>query len=86
MKMQKAGPPKAIYVRGYVALGDAYWKSDELEKARAMWSEGLKQFPDAPQLKDRLAKQGDALKTYLDDALDPSKRVDTDLKDLWMTK
>ena len=85
MKMQKASPPKGIYVRGYVALGDAYWKSDDLGKARAMWSEGLKQYPDASQLKDRLARQGDDLKTYLDDALDPSKRVDTDLKDLWMT-
>ena len=51
-----------------------------------MWSEGLKLYPDTPQLKDRLAKQGDTLKTYLDDALVPSKRVDTDLKDLWMTK
>ncbi|MBS1857000.1 MAG: hypothetical protein JST11_16645 [Acidobacteria bacterium] len=86
MKMQKTLPPRGIYVRGYVALGDAYWKNDELDKARAMWSEGLKLFPDSTQLKDRLAKQGDDLKTYLDDVMDPSKRVDTDLKDLWTTK
>jgi tetratricopeptide (TPR) repeat protein len=84
MKLQKAGPSKAVYVRGYVGLGDAYWKSDNLEKARAIWSEGLKLYPNSQPLKDRLARQGDELKSYLDDLLDPSKRVDTDLKDLWM--
>ena len=35
------------------------------------------------QLKDRLSKQGDDLKTYINDVLDPNKRVDTDLKEIW---
>jgi tetratricopeptide (TPR) repeat protein len=86
MKLQKTGPPQSVYLRGYVGLGDAYWKSDNLEKARAVWSEGLKLYPNSSQLKDRLARQGDDLKNYLDDALDPNKRVDTDLKELWMHK
>ena len=82
-KMQKAGPPRSYHVRVYVSLGDGYWKSDQLDRARAMWSEGLKQFPASAAIKDRLAKEGDELKTVIEDTLDPNKRVDTDLKELW---
>jgi tetratricopeptide (TPR) repeat protein len=83
MNMQKSGPKKSYYVRGYASMGDAYWKTDNLEKARATWKEGLALFPESAALKDRLAKQGDDLKAYLDDVLDPSKRVDTDLREIW---
>jgi tetratricopeptide (TPR) repeat protein len=83
MKIQKSQPKQPYHLRAYVALGDAYWKNDELEKALAMWKGGLAQYPDATALKERLAKQGDDLKAYLDDVLDPSKRVDTDLRALW---
>jgi hypothetical protein len=69
-----------------VALGDGYWKIDEFEKARATWQEGLKEFPGCKPLKDRLAKHGDELKALIEDALDPNKRVDTNLKDLWVTQ
>jgi tetratricopeptide (TPR) repeat protein len=84
MKLQKSGPKKPYYVRVYVALGDGYWKTDNIDKARTIWAEGSKQFPGAAALQDRLARQGDELKAYIDDALDPSKRVDTNLKELWM--
>lgn len=83
IKIQRSGPKKAYYVRVYVSLGDGYWKIDDLDHARAVWTEGLKEFPDSAALKERLSTQGDDLKQYIDDALDPSKRVDTDLKDLW---
>ncbi len=83
MKLQKAGPKKPYYVRAYVSLGDGYWKMDELDKAKAAWSEGLKQFPDSDALKQRVTKQGDELKQAIEDALDPNKRVDTNLKELW---
>lgn len=84
VKMQKAGPKKTYHTRAWVALGDGYWKIDELEKARVTWQEGLKEFPGCKPLGDRLAKQGDELKALIDDALDPNKRVDTNLKDLWV--
>jgi tetratricopeptide (TPR) repeat protein len=84
VKLQKSGPRKPYHVRAWVALGDGYWKTDELEKSRATWSEGLQQFPDSAALKERLAKQGDDLKTLIEDALDPNKRVDTNLKELWV--
>jgi hypothetical protein len=83
MEAQKKGPRHGYYVKTYVALGDGYWKTDELEKAREIWQEGLKQFPGNPQLKSRLALQGDELKAAIEDQFDPAKRVDTDLKDLW---
>ena len=84
MKIQKVQGKRNYHVRAYVSLGDGYWKADNLDKAKAVWSEGLKQFPESPDLKARLAKQGDDLKLVIDDALDPNKRVDTNLKDLWM--
>lgn len=83
LKIQRAGRKKAYHVRTYVSLGDGYWKLDDLEHAHAVWTQGLKEFPDSNALKERLSKQGDNLQQYIEDALDPSKRVDTDLKDLW---
>ena len=84
IKISKAGPKKPYYVRAWVSLGDGYWKLDDLAKATEIWSTALKQFPDNPALKLRLSKQGDDLKALIEDDLDPNKRVDTNLKDLWM--
>ncbi len=82
-KMQQGQPLKSYYVRVYISLGDGYWKTDNLEKARALWQEGVKRFPDSKPLKDRLAREGEELKTYIDEVLDPNKRVDTDLREIW---
>ncbi len=83
MKIQKSEPKRPYHVRTYISLGDAYWKMDDLAKAKATWEEGLSQFPDNAQLKARLSREGDDLKTYIEDVLDPSKRVDTNLVELW---
>ena len=83
MKMQKADRKRRYHVRTFIALGDGYWKVDDLEKARAVWAEGLKQFPDNPVLKARLEKNGDDLKVLLDDTYDITKRIDTSLEELW---
>jgi tetratricopeptide (TPR) repeat protein len=82
-KVQKAGPRRPYYARTWIALGDGYWKVDDLQKARDTWKVGLKEFPNDAVLQERLNLQGDALKTRIEDALDPNKRVDTNLKDLW---
>jgi tetratricopeptide (TPR) repeat protein len=81
--MQKADSKKSYHVRVYISLGDGYWKTDNLDKAKAIWKEGVAAFPDSQALKDRLAKQGEDLDTYINNVLDPNKRVDTDLKELW---
>lgn len=83
LKMQKADQKRPYYVRTYVSLGDGYWKMDDLAKATAAWREGLAEFPESAALKSRLEKQGDDLQKLIDDAYDPSKRVDTSLQDLW---
>jgi tetratricopeptide (TPR) repeat protein len=83
-EIQKKDSRKPYHIRVFISLGDGYWKTDQLERARGIWQEGLKQFPDNQLLKDRLARQGDDLQKYIDDVLDPGKRVDTDLRELWM--
>ena len=83
LKIQKAGPKHFYYARVYVALGDGYWKMDNMDEAAKTWRAGLAEFPDNAALKARIAAQGDALKALIDEAYDPNKRVDTSLKDLW---
>lgn len=82
--MQKAEGKKSYHVRVYISLGDAYWLTDNPEKARALWKEGAAAFPNSQPLKDRLSRTDDNMKEYLDSVLDPGKRVDTDLRELWM--
>jgi tetratricopeptide (TPR) repeat protein len=81
--MEKTEPPCTCHVRAWIALGDGYWKEDDLEKARATWSSGLKLFPGNAKLEARLAKQGEELKEMIEADSDPNKRVDTNLRPLW---
>jgi tetratricopeptide (TPR) repeat protein len=83
MELQKSEPLRPYHLKVYIGLGDGYWKTDDLEKARAVWQEGLKKFPDSLELKNRLAQEGDQLKTTIETGFDPNKRVDTDLRVLW---
>ncbi len=83
MTMQKKEAKKSYHVRVYISLGDGYWKMDDLEKARATWNEGSREFPGNLALKARLSRNGDELKAYIDDVFDPSKRVDTNLSEMW---
>ena len=83
LKIQKADPKRPYHVRVYVSLGDGHWKMDNLEKARAVWQEGLREFPGNPQLTARLSKTGDDLQAVMDAAYDITKRIDTSLEELW---
>lgn len=83
MKLQKADKKRNFHARAFIALGDGYWKMDEVEKAKALWKEGLAQFPDNVSLKERLSKEGDPLKALVDGGYDPNKRVDTNLHEIW---
>lgn len=80
---RKDAKPKRVYARSFVALGDGYWKTGQPDKARAIWREGLKLFSGDAALQARLARDGDTLGAYIDDQLDPNKRVDTDLTPLF---
>ena len=72
-------------LRVYGSLGDGYWKIDESGKRRGRRGrQGLSEFPDdAPRSRNDW-RAGRALKDGFEDALDPNKRVDTNLKELWM--
>src|SRR5438309_1796707 len=81
--IQKKEPTKSYHVRVYISLGDGYWKIENSEKARAIWSEGLRLFPGNRALAERISREGDQLRAYIDDSLDPNKRVNTNLQELW---
>jgi len=83
VEMSRAAPQRPYHARAWVALGDAYWKLGDLARARATWSEAAKLFPENAEVKARLARQGDELKGYIEGELDPSRRVDTNLKPVW---
>jgi hypothetical protein len=83
MEIQKSGKRHGYQVKAFIALGDGYWKTDDLEKARAVWAEGLKEFSTSTALKQRLALKGDELKNLIEAQFDPGNRVNTDLRDLW---
>lgn len=68
----------------FVALGDGYWKTDQIGRARETWEQGLAPFPESEYLKQRLSLEGEELAAYLNAELDPNKRVDTDLSLLWV--
>lgn len=76
---REASERKRVFVRSWIALGDGYWKTDQPDKARATWREGLELFPGETGLEERLALADAEVESYLYDQLDPNKRVDTDL-------
>ena len=83
LQMQRAEAKRSYHARTFVALGDGFWKLDEFDKAIAAWKEGLVAFPDDSALKARLSCQGDELKAVIESAYDPTRRVDSSLRDLW---
>ncbi len=49
-----SSPPPPYYLRTHVALGDAYAKAKEYDRARNAWREGLMVFPESKKLAERL--------------------------------
>jgi len=74
--------PAALVARVYTALGDGYFRLDNLAKARAIWSAALARFSDDAALRSRLEQQGQRLEWIVGAALSPDRRVDTSLTDL----
>jgi tetratricopeptide (TPR) repeat protein len=72
-----------IHVRAWVALGDSYWRLDNLEKAREIWRNALKRFPAHNTLTERLSLDDEALNNYLTETYAPGLRVDTNLSEFF---
>ncbi len=71
--------PPSLVAHVYTALGDGYFRLDDLLSARAAWSEGLAKCPDDVELRTRLEKNGQALLEIVTAALSAGRRSDTSL-------
>ena len=82
LALQSKRAEEPYYVKTYVSLGDAEWKLENLDRAQAIWKEGLLKFPQDPALTSRLNTSGKDLERLIDDELDRNKRANTDLSPL----
>jgi tetratricopeptide (TPR) repeat protein len=71
------------HARAWAALGDAYWRLDDLVKAREIWRKAAVIFPNNPHLEARLSQDDEGLAAFMEEHFATSNRVDTDLKVLW---
>ena len=83
LRLQRTQPKRPYHVRTFIALGDGYWKVDDLERARAIWREGVREFPGDATLEARLSADAATVARVVEQAFDPARRVDTDLSELW---
>lgn len=76
-------PRRSYQALAWVALGDGYWRLDELDKARNAWREGLELYPGDERLAGRLSLGDTELAAFMDEHFATSTRVGTDLRELW---
>ena len=79
LAMAPADTPVPLLEHVYTALGDGYFRLEQLAKARETWAAGLAKFPNQDALKERLAKSGEPLADVVTTALTAGRRVDTSL-------
>ena len=78
------GDRKPYYARAWAALGDGYWRQDDLGRAREIWKQGLTAYPDDPELKARYSRSERAdLDAYLQTHYDTTARVSTNLTEIF---
>lgn len=81
---RKKGDRQPYYSRAWAALGDGYWRQDNLDRARAIWKDGLAAFPDDSELKARLSRTDRAeLDAFLNVHYDTTVRVATNLNEVF---
>ena len=79
LSMVSPETPPTLVARVYTALGDGYFRLEDLARARATWSEGRSKFPDDEGLRTRFEKDGQALLEVVTAALSAGRRADTSL-------
>ena len=96
IEMQKTFPPEKQldhFALAYVALGDSYVKNratglqESLARARQVWQAGITEYPDCPELKERLeliAQSEKELVAYVKTRCGLEDPVDTDLAKVWV--
>jgi tetratricopeptide (TPR) repeat protein len=96
--MQKTLPADQqhdYFALAYVALGDAYVKNchlgreSHLAKAREAWEQGLREYPDCAELRERLQvldASADDLIRFVNQLRGLESPVDTDLSRVWFER
>jgi tetratricopeptide (TPR) repeat protein len=79
----RRAPRLPVHSRSWLALGDAYFRADQPERARATWREGQELFPGELGFAERLRREDVEVDRYLYALLDPNLPVDTDLTPLF---
>jgi tetratricopeptide (TPR) repeat protein len=69
---------RPFHAHAYAALGDGYWRLGEYEKMRDVWRTGLELFPGDPDLQE--------LEAFYEEHFAMTTRVETDLRELLVTK
>lgn len=81
---EQDGHPKPYHARAWAALGDGYWRLDDLGKAREIWKQGLEKFPGDPELAGRVSRTDpEELDAYLEAHYDTGQRVATHLREIF---
>jgi len=86
IKMAQETTQRSYHVRAYIALGEAYWRLSNPDKAHSIWREALQLFPDNEALKTRLELDAKGLNDFLTAHFEPSRRVDTNVSIIWEEK
>jgi len=82
LSMAPADTPPKLLALIYIALGDGYFRLEQVSKARETWSAGLAKFPGDARFVERLQKQGESLADVVTTNLTAGRRVDTSLVDV----
>jgi tetratricopeptide (TPR) repeat protein len=81
---KKKGDRQPFYARAWAALGDGYWRKENMERAREIWKQGLAVYPDDPELKARASRIDRAeLDAFLLAHYDTTARVATNLNEIF---
>jgi tetratricopeptide (TPR) repeat protein len=78
------GDRQAYYGHAWAALGDGYWRKDDVARAREIWKEGLALHPSSAEIQARASlTEREALDAYLEKHYDVTARVGTHLHEIY---
>ena len=81
---RKKGDRQSFYGRAWAALGDGYWRQDDVAKAREIWKQGRAEYPDDAELKARDSRTDRVeLDAFLNAHYDTTARVATNLNEIF---
>lgn len=75
--------PAPFVAHVYAAIGDGYWRLDQRDKAREVWTTGARRCQGDPTLAPRLASDDRVVAGAVSDSLDARNRIDTSLRGVW---